>query len=92
MLKPNPNARLSARPLVSLRLVKKVTVMGNIGNTQGVTTAIKPPRKAKRRKPSKELSLPPLTPLEDGVMEEVVSDDGGRMTDVSEGGGVSEDG
>ena len=83
MLKPNPKARLSARPLVSLRLVKKVTVMGNIGNTQGVTTAIKPPRKAKRRKPSKELSLPPLTPL-----EEVggVTDDGGPMTEVSDDG------
>jgi len=55
--------------------------MGNIGNTQGVTTAIKPPKKANIRKPNNELSLPPLTPLEDGVMEEVVSDDGGRMTD-----------
>ena len=63
MLKPKVKARWRANALVSLRLVKKVTVIGSIGKTQGVTTAISPPRKAKIRNPIKELSLPPETPL-----------------------------
>src|SRR5690606_42156140 len=40
--------------------VKKVTVMGIIGNTQGVSNAATPPRKAKTIKPNMEaLSLSP---------------------------------
>ncbi len=51
ILKPKVNARLRANARVSLLLVKNVTVMGNIGKTQGVTTAISPPKKANIKKP-----------------------------------------
>ena len=42
--------------LVLLFLVKKLTVIGNIGNTQGVATAINPPKNAKIKK-LKKLSV-----------------------------------
>ena len=56
ILKPKPSARFIAKVLVSLFFVKKVTVIGNIGKTQGVSTATKPPIRANIKNANKLVS------------------------------------
>jgi hypothetical protein len=51
---PNIKARVTPCERVSLFLVKKETVMGNIGKTQGVATATNPPNNANNKKPKKD--------------------------------------
>ena len=57
MLKPKVNALFKPCERESLFLVKKETVIGNIGNTQGVSTAINPPSNAKIKKPRNDSCL-----------------------------------